>query len=58
MAGTERAYRIEELDENTEYNVTVMARTAAGQYGQAAHSVMRTDDLSECTSYSLNVTHL
>ena len=46
-------YRIEGLDESTEYNVSVQARTAAG-YQAARSTVMRTEELSElCDASSL-----
>lgn len=46
VAGNVNRHRIEELDENTEYNVTVEARSG-GTFGSGRHSVMSTDDLSE-----------
>ena len=46
MAGNVNRHRIEELDENTEYNVTVEARSG-GTFDGGRHSVMSTDDLSE-----------
>jgi hypothetical protein len=50
VSGSTYEYRVEGLESNTDYNVTVQARTQSG-YHAGRNTVMRTEDLSEYTQF-------